>query len=300
MAGVFLPKDFTRFEHVVTGIIYLIVAILGVVGNGLLFWLFKQEGLIRSPRNIVVLNLAVANIGVVIGSPLPALSSFAEHWIFGDFGCQFYAFIGFLFGLAAIGFVFALTVERYLANCWTEIYVQMTGKHFRILSALIWGHALYWSVMPLMGWSRYKLEPTKTACTIDWMATDSNHISYVIAVTIFSYLIPIMMIVFFYLLSWMAMEERHVCDKENQVTEKQLMKVTIMLFLCSMVAWTPYAVTVMWQILTSSTEVSMFVATIAPMTAKTVTTAMPLVFLAVCPKLRESLLPMINSRAKTN
>ncbi|GBM67304.1 hypothetical protein AVEN_37084-1 [Araneus ventricosus] len=40
-----------------------------------------------------------------------------NRWLFGEGGCQWYAFMGFLFGSAHIGTLALLALDRYLIAC---------------------------------------------------------------------------------------------------------------------------------------------------------------------------------------
>lgn len=49
---------------------------------------------------------------------------------------------------------------------------------------------LFWSVMPLLGWSRYTLEDSAISCSIDWKERSLNVISYNVAIFIFVFILP--------------------------------------------------------------------------------------------------------------
>ena len=50
--------------------------------------------------------------------------------------------------------------------------------------------SLFWSIMPLIGWSKYTLEDALTACSIEWKKRNLNVISYNISIFIFVFLLP--------------------------------------------------------------------------------------------------------------
>lgn len=53
----------------------------------------------------------------------------------------------------------------------------------------------FWPTMPLVGWSHYALEGGMTSCSVTWNEQSTNVISYNIAIFIFVYIIPIVLIV---------------------------------------------------------------------------------------------------------
>ena len=50
--------------------------------------------------------------------------------------------------------------------------------------------SFFWSIMPLVGWSKYTLEDALTACSIEWKKRNLNVISYNISIFIFVFLFP--------------------------------------------------------------------------------------------------------------
>lgn len=68
-----------------------------------------------------------------------------------------------------------------------------------MIIALIWTYTLPWGLMPVMEvWGRFVPEGFLTACTMDYL-TDSDEIrSFVATIFTFSYLIPMLMIIYFY------------------------------------------------------------------------------------------------------
>jgi len=51
--------------------------------------------------------------------------------------------------------------------------------------------------MPLVGWSHCALEGGMTSCSVTWNEQSTNVISYNIAIFIFVYIIPIVLILYF-------------------------------------------------------------------------------------------------------
>ena len=39
------------------------------------------------------------------------------RWLYGDFGCQYYAFMGFLMGIANLTTLLIIALDRYLVTC---------------------------------------------------------------------------------------------------------------------------------------------------------------------------------------
>lgn len=55
---------------------------------------------------------------------------------------------------------------------------------------------LFWSVLPLIGWSYYSLEENKIVCSVEWKHKSFNVISYNISIFVFVFILPIVIIVY--------------------------------------------------------------------------------------------------------
>ncbi len=62
----------------------------------------------------------------------------------------------------------------------------------------IWMYALFWALMPLIGWGRYSFEPSIKTCTIDWRHNDAAYKSFIIVYFIFGFVIPLSIIFYCY------------------------------------------------------------------------------------------------------
>ncbi|KAK8760079.1 hypothetical protein V5799_028655 [Amblyomma americanum] len=77
-----------------------------------------------------------------------------RRWLFGDGGCQAYAFMGFFFGSAHIGTLTLLALDRYLATCRIGFRGKPTYRRYVQLLGIVWFYGFFWAVMPLLGWAR--------------------------------------------------------------------------------------------------------------------------------------------------
>ena len=69
-------------------------ALVATTGNSFFVAvLLRSRALLRDPHMILLLTLAVCDLGIsVFGFPYTVASSFAGEWLFGDHICQIYAF----------------------------------------------------------------------------------------------------------------------------------------------------------------------------------------------------------------
>ena len=71
--------------------------------------------------------------------------------------------------------------------------IHSRWRTYVILACL--GLGLFWSTMPLVGWSQYSLESSRTSCSIEWSSRSLSVTSYIIATFVFVFLIPLSVIV---------------------------------------------------------------------------------------------------------
>ncbi len=55
--------------------------------------------------------------------------------------------------------------------------------------------SLFWCVMPLLGWSHYSLELTKTSCSVEWVESSFSVYSYNVAMSLFVFFIPLVVLI---------------------------------------------------------------------------------------------------------
>ena len=86
------PSDdyFTFFLYEVTvPILYGIVTVLGIIGNSLVIYVIFSKERMRTVTNLLLLNLAVADLSfVVVIPPSTAYVFAADRWPFGDVPCR--------------------------------------------------------------------------------------------------------------------------------------------------------------------------------------------------------------------
>lgn len=121
-----------------------------------------------------------------------------QRWVFGKLGCTVTAFIMYFVGCTSIYLLTALTYERFMFLRDHMICVRSSNNrnsYLKILICIFLG--LFWSMLPLFGWSHYSLEGLKTSCSIEWNEKVANVLSYNITILIAVFLIPLALMIYF-------------------------------------------------------------------------------------------------------
>ncbi|XP_055955064.1 rhodopsin, G0-coupled-like [Patella vulgata] len=132
---------------------------LTCLGNSLIIAMFLKEKKLRmKPHNLLLLNLAVSDLGIsLFGYPWTTASCYAGRYLFGRVGCTIQGFMTFTLAQTDMNTLACLSFYRYINIC----------KPHHMIS-LMWAYSLVWTVPPLFGWSSYIPEPFGTSCSIDW------------------------------------------------------------------------------------------------------------------------------------
>ncbi|XP_052376457.1 olfactory receptor 10A4-like isoform X2 [Oncorhynchus keta] len=124
--------------------LFFFVYVITVVGNILLVVLFALERSLQKPMYIIMLSLALSDIGVCTVS-LPKV--IARYW-WDDAGISFYTcliqkqFIHY-FGTLTSLIMMTMAMDRYLAICFPLRYTElMTNRTMSLLTALSWVSAM--------------------------------------------------------------------------------------------------------------------------------------------------------------
>ncbi|XP_075265411.1 melanopsin-like, partial [Convolutriloba macropyga] len=108
----------------------------------------------RRPHNVLVVNLAVADLVMVLGSQLPTcLSAFwAREWMFGATACTVSAFLATTSGFASIGTMGMIAYDRFcrLSHPLRTLDRERFGnrRSLRLLAG-VWLYSLSLSLPPL-------------------------------------------------------------------------------------------------------------------------------------------------------
>ncbi|NXB06427.1 OPN5 protein, partial [Cnemophilus loriae] len=133
------------------------------------------------------------------------------RWLFDQAVCTLYAFCGVLFGLCSLASLTVLSTVCCLkvcypayGRCWMRYLILthtlFSRSHAAVLLLGVWAYALAFATAPLARWGSYGPEPYGTACCITWEASSREATLYILALFIFCYLLPCLLILVSYAL----------------------------------------------------------------------------------------------------
>ena len=241
------------------GFVIGVVGAMAWLGNFTAIYIFMTTKALRSPANMLVVNLAISDfIMITCMSPPMVICCYYRTWAFSRFSCQLYAFIGSICGLASISTMVFITEDRYnvIVKGISGKPLSSGGAFLRIL--VIWVFAAFWTLPPFFGWNRYVPEGNLTACGTDYLSEGFKSQSYLYALSIFGWLLPLIWIIFAYfnIVGKVFAHEKQMKEQAKRMgvkslrneetqktsTEMKLAKVALMNVSLWFIAWTPYLI----------------------------------------------------------
>lgn len=131
---------FLLFQRYLFPPVYILVLVLGLIGNlgALYYFIFKIQQ--KSPSNIYIINLAVADTLFLFALPFRIHYHLNDsNWIFGDAMCRITGTIFFANVYISITFMTCICVDRYIATLHPHTYLRLRNTCLTALvSATVW------------------------------------------------------------------------------------------------------------------------------------------------------------------
>ncbi len=115
--------------------------------------------------------------------------------MYGRVGCIISGFIMYFIGTAGVYLMVAMSIERLMIICRPMSIKKITHRILLIVIGVCLFLGLFWSILPIFGWSRYSLEGVGTSCSVEWYERSANVISYNIAMFVFVFFVPLFIII---------------------------------------------------------------------------------------------------------
>lgn len=217
-----LPTYWKQFRapapylHYMLGMFYICLMTIALIGNGIVIYIFAVAKNLRTPTNMFVIGLALADLLMMSKTPIFIYNCFNLGPVFGHVGCALYGIIGTYSGIgsAFCNAIIAYDRFRVITNPFSRSGMTMT-KAVAIL-ILIYLYITPFAILPALEiWSRYVPEGFLTSCSADFFMHDFNGRSYIVGTWFFGWFIPVCMIIFCYSQIFLA-----VRDHENKIKEQ--------------------------------------------------------------------------------
>ncbi|XP_012681595.2 rhodopsin [Clupea harengus] len=270
--------------------------ITGFPINFLTLYVTIEHKKLRSPLNYILLNLAVADLFMVIGGFTTTLwTSLNGYFVFGRVGCNIEGFFATLGGEIALWSLVVLSIERYVVVCKPMSNFRFGEQHAIMGVSFSWVMAAACAVPPLVGWSRYIPEGMQCSCGIDYYtrAPGFNNESFVIYMFVVHFTIPLVIITFCYGRLVCAVKEAAAQQAESETTqraEREVTRMVIIMFVAFLVCWVPYASTAWYIFINQGTDFGPIFMTIPAFFAKSSSVYNPLIYICLNKQFRHCMI----------
>ncbi|XP_042888391.1 opsin, ultraviolet-sensitive-like isoform X1 [Penaeus japonicus] len=305
----YVDEHWLKFEapnpmmHHLLGVLYIFLTFCSCAGNGCVIWIFLTSKSLRSPSNMLIVNLALADFVMMLKTPVFIINSFNEGPVMGMLGCQIYGLMGAYTGPGAACTNAAIAFDRY-RTITNPLEGRLTSGQVTAILLFIYAWITPWVFMPFLEiWNRFVPEGYLTSCTFDYMSEGSRF--YVVGIWFCMWFIPMIIITTCYYLvyshvaahektlkkqaSKMNVESLRSGDKTNMRQEVRVAKVGATLTSLFLISWTPYAVVAFTCTFGRADLVTPFVSMIPACTCKIAACIDPFVYAINHPKYRVEL-----------
>uniref|UniRef100_A0A673YD60 Teleost multiple tissue opsin 3b n=1 Tax=Salmo trutta TaxID=8032 RepID=A0A673YD60_SALTR len=233
--------------HTVVAVFLGVILLLGFISNFFVLLLFARFQVLRTPINLILLNISVSDMLVFIfGTPF-SFAAKRRHFMLILYISNAQK-LGHLHPFLCAGIVslVSLAVLSYERYSTILSYTKADPSDYKkawLAIAGIWLYSLLWTVPPFFGWSSYGPEDPGTICSVQWPQRSSRNISYVTCLFIFCLLLPLLLMVICYgkILFFIR-----GLTKTNQLSahqrETHVLVTVVSMVSCYLLCWMPYGV----------------------------------------------------------
>ncbi|XP_046886555.1 teleost multiple tissue opsin 2a [Hypomesus transpacificus] len=270
----------SRTGHTVVSVFLGSIMIFGFLNNLIVLILFCKFKTLRTPVNMLLLNISVSDMLVcVCGTTLSFASSIQARWLYGRHGCMWYGFVNSCFGIVSLVSLAVLSYDRYST---LTVYNKQAPDYRKPLLAVAgaWLYSLFWTVPPLLGWSSYGLEGAGTSCSVTWTEQSPQSHSYIICLFIFCLGLPVLVMVYCYgRLLYAVKQVGRFRKSAARRREYHILVMVITTVVFYLLCWMPYGVVAMMATFGRPGIITPVASVVPSILAKSSTVINPLIYI---------------------
>ncbi|XP_023667014.2 C-C chemokine receptor type 5-like [Paramormyrops kingsleyae] len=237
----FGPCKYERHSAVFLPVFYSLLFVFGVISNGLVLWIMLMSVKQLRITDICLLNLAVADLLLLI--TLPFLAHYARaDWVFGSVMCKVVMgsyYIGFN---SSIFFVVIMSIDQYLAVVHASKSLKTISRKYRVIMIVITWIVGLLASFPELTLIDVHLQSNTRLCEVGYLSETSLRVFGLFKMNVASLLIPFFIMVFCYSVILRKIL-RH--NSTNNKTIRLVLMLVVVFFCC----WTPYNIASFFQAL---------------------------------------------------
>ncbi|XP_003415686.2 melatonin receptor type 1B [Loxodonta africana] len=186
--------------------VLIITTTVDLMGNLLVILSVLRNRKLRNAGNLFLVSLALADLVVALYPyPLILVAIFHDGWALGEVHCKASAFV---MGLSVVGSVFnitAIAINRYCYICHSKSYRRICQPwHTPLYICLVWLLTIV-ALVPNFFVESLEYDPRIYSCTF----IQTANAQYTVAMVVVHFLLPITVVSFCYLRTWVLVLQAH-------------------------------------------------------------------------------------------
>ncbi|XP_059511418.1 pinopsin-like [Stegostoma tigrinum] len=288
------PHIAPRGTYIAVAILMGTVVILASFMNGMVILVSVRYKRLRSPLNYILVNLAVADLMVTFfGSTISFSNNIDGYFTLGHTMCQFEGFMVSLTGIVGLWSLAILAFERYIIICKPMGDFRFQQRHAVWGCVFTWTWSLLWTMPPLLGWCSYVPEGLRTSCGPNWYTGGSSNNSYVVALFVTCFMMPLSLIIFSYVSLVVVLRAAAQQQKECQTTqraEREVSRMVVAMVMAFLICWLPYTTFALVVAVDKDIVIHPTLASMPSYFSKTATVYNPIIYVFMNKQFRSCLL----------
>lgn len=219
--------------------IFGLIVVVGTAGNSLVLYVIVSRKAMRTVTNILLLNLAVADISfLLICVPFTAIKYAASTWPFGDLACKFMKYFLYVASYVTVYTLVAISALRFLTIvCSTSTIAYRTKQNAVMLICFIWLLMFVVNSPALLVHKTKTFDATYSYCGVNEDAIEPLIVTFFV----FAYVLPLYIICLLYLLIMLHLRRARAASSLVDSSERttRAFKVIILVVVVFGLSWLP-------------------------------------------------------------
>ncbi|XP_055078862.1 nociceptin receptor isoform X2 [Periophthalmus magnuspinnatus] len=232
-------------------VVYMIVCVIGLVGNFLVMYVIIRYTKMKTATNIYIFNLALADSLFLATLPFQGTDVFLGLWPFGNTLCKAVVSIDYYNMFTSTFTLTVMSMDRYIAVCHPVKALDMRTPHkAKVVNICVWVLASAFGV-PAMVMGNVEEEDGQSVECIVVLPEPRSYWDPVFGtcVFMFSFLIPVAIISICYSLMVKRLRSVRILSgsKEKDRNLRRITRMVLVVVAAFVVCWTPIQIMVLAQ-----------------------------------------------------
>ncbi|XP_078584072.1 G-protein coupled receptor 54-like [Branchiostoma floridae x Branchiostoma japonicum] len=246
-------------EAWVVPLVFSIITLVGVTGNGLVIYVIARYGQMKTVTNYYLLNLAVVDLSFLLCCvPFTAIIFATNDWMFGSFMCKFvFYFMQVTFTATGLTLA-ALSLDRYYAIIHPigSMYYRTPRTAF-LVNAVVWAAAFVLASPVAVAYQQWEgnFQGPRTYCTDHWSNQNWRKAYWVIMVVL-CFVIPLAVCTFtsahvFHRLWKKSASQPLVTSNQHRalMRKRKVCRMVVAVVVIFTICWAPNHIINLWVLL---------------------------------------------------